>query len=638
MNHEQDIFTYIRSQENSYKNPIAVNDKWDWSMKDHIETSVLYTNSQLNQGKTDFTPVKNITRPILNLQHRTEDIEVKDVQIYVDEPDRYHLSFLVKKYHDDVFTQENNLDTFIDDLNISRIDFGGGLSKQLDSPCPEVVPLQSIAFCDQTDILSGPIGIKHYYSPDQLLDMGKVGWGKESNGATISLEDLIMLSREEKKTDTNHSSIKTPGRYIEIYEVHGNLPKFFADEKADPMKYETRLFIVAFYQKKNGGESGVILYTAPEKKSPFKLIKRDPIYGRALGWGGAEELFEPQVWVNYDMIRMQDMLDAASKTILKTTDPELARRNDISSMKNLEVVELGAGMELDQVDTFPRNLKLFEDSVSQWEVHAQQMGAANDSIMGEQPASGTPFKLQELVTQESHGLHEYRRQQYAKHLEEIYRDWIIPHIQKKICEGARFLSELSLEELQFVTDAVVTTQTNQRIKEIVLAGGTITPDQVDVFKGLVLEQFKKKGTKHFIEILKGEFADTDLGVKVSVAGKSKNLSGMVDKLTNIFRTIVANPYILQAPPIAKLFNKIIEASGLDPIDLSNFNVPPLPTRRITTNINYADVGATQPNPEQQEILQLSGVQPPQGQSAQAPAQPQQTPTKPMGKPLAGLKQ
>ena len=203
-----DIFSYIKGEIEDYKQPIDVNEKWRWSMRDHILTSELYTNSQLLNGKNDFTPVKNITRPILNLQHRTEQIQVKDVVIYVDEPEQEHLSFLVKKYHDSVFTKENDMDTFFDDLNISRIDFGGGLCKQLNKPCPEVVPLQSIAFCDQTDVLSGRIGIKHFFSPDQLLDMRKVGWGNLSNGATISIEDLIVLSREEKQSG-NSKAVKT---------------------------------------------------------------------------------------------------------------------------------------------------------------------------------------------------------------------------------------------------------------------------------------------------------------------------------------------------------------------------------------------------------------------------------------------
>lgn len=575
MERYNDIFGYITAKETEYKQPIPVNESWDWSMKEHILLTELYSNSQLKSGKTEFTPVKNITRPILNLQHRTEDIEVKDVQIYVDDPKNYHLSFLVKKYHDDVFTKENDMDTFFDELNVSRIDFGAGLSKKLNKPCPEVVPLQSIAFCDQTDILSGPIGIRHYYSPDQLLAMEQFGWGKEENGATISIKDLIALSESEKKNNnTENQSAKTPGRYVEVYEVHGNLPASFADPKNDSMDYETRLFIVAFYQKKNSTDKqGVILYTAKESKSPFKLVKRDPVYGRALGFGGAEELFEPQVWVNYDMIRMQDMLDAAAKTIIISSDPGLATKNNLKDVDNLDILEVAPSTETRQLDTFPRNIQLFKNSIAEWEAHAQQMGAATEAVLGESPSAGTPFKLQQQVISQGLGLHEYRRGQYAKHLEEIYNDWIIPHIEKKICEGGVFLSELSLEEMQHVTEAMVTNMANQRVIEMVIAGEEVTPDVVDTFKELVRSEFKKRGNKHFIEILKGEFKGMRFKVKVSVRGKSKDLGAKTDNLVNVFRQIIANPSILQIPAMSSLFNQIIEYSGLDPLDFSNLEIP-----------------------------------------------------------------
>lgn len=614
MENETDIFGYIIREENSYRQDIRINDAWSWNMRKHILTTDCYNNSQLVNGKNEFTPIKNITRPILNLQHRTEDIEVKDVQIYVNDPDKYHLSFLVKKYHDDVFVVENNIDEFFDQLNISRIDYGGGLSKQLNRPAPEVVPLQSIAFCDQTDLLSGPIGLKHYYSADQLLDMRSKGWGKKSNGATMSVEDLIKLSRSEKVDKQSGIKNKTPGRYVEVYEVHGNLPKKFANADDDSGEYETRIYIVAFYHDKNQNrKQGVILYTAPEPESPFKLIKRDPVYGRALGFGGAEELFEAQVWTNYDMIRMQDMLDAASKTILKSTDPTVTQKNKVRDMENLQVIDLAPGTDISQVDTFPRNMALFERSVADWDTHAKDMGAAQDSIQGKEPASGTPFASVQAQIQQSMGLHDYRRGIYAKHLEEIYTDWIIPHIEKKITEGARFLSELSLDDLQMVMEGVVTYQTNEMIKEQILSGNVLEQDQIDQFKQQAMQAFQKKGNKHFVEIIKGEFKATPLAVRVVVAGKSKDLYGMVDKLTNVFRTVIANPYILQAPPIAKLFNKIIEASGLDPIDLSGFNVPPAPARRINETIDYADLAPD----AQKAMLDLAGIKVQQPQPAAA---------------------
>jgi hypothetical protein len=587
-----DIYDYITRQEALYGTGIPVNEKWSWSMKEHILTTELYTNSQLINGKSEWTPVKNITKPILNLEHRTEDIEVKDVQLYVDDPEKYYLSFLVKKYHDDVFVQENDMDTFFDELNVSRIDYGGGLSKKLNKPAPEVVPLQSIAFCDQTDMLSGPIGIKHYYSPDQLLEMEAVGWGNAENGASMSIPDLLTLATHEKKGDNQNQSVKTPGRYVEVYEVHGNLPKRFADPADDSGLYETRLFICAFYQGEGSeNKSGAVLYTKLEPQSPFKLIKRDPVYGRALGFGGAEELFEAQVWTNYDMIRIQDMLDAAAKTILKTTDPTVAGKNKLKDMDNLEIIELTQGTDLSQVDTFPRNMKLFETSMAQWEDHAQKMGAATEAVLGESPSAGTPFKLQQEVIKQGLGLHEYRRGQYAKHLEEIYRDWIIPHIQKKICEGTTFLSELSLEEMQYVADALVTNATNDLIKRKVIEGTLVQPDEVAALKEIISGEFKKKGSKHFIEILKGEFKDTPLAVKVSVKGKSKDLSARTDGLVNVFRQIIANPAVLQIPAIAKIFNSIIESSGLDVVDFTGIT---------TAQIANASPGGAQQGVEQNQ--------------------------------------
>ncbi len=578
LNNEDDIFGFIRSQEANYKRPVPVGNK-DWSMKDHIERSTLYRDSDIVGTKTKFTFIKNITRPILNLQYRTEDIDVKDVQIYVDDKDKYHLSFLVKKYHDDVFVQENDLDTFFDQINQSRVDYGGGLSKRL-TKGREWVPWQSIAFCDQTDFLAGPKGIKHYYSPDQLLDMEKRGWGEEKNGATVSLKELIRLSREEKKdNNTEGSTASTPGRYIEIYEVHGNLPKRYADRSDDSGEYETRMFIVAFYQKKTAdANKGVILYTAPETSDPFKLAKRGVgTFGRALDFGGAEEIFDDQLGTNYAEILKVQMLDSASKTVLGATGPNsttLATKNNTNNLENNEILDLGEG-DLKQIDTFPRNFRLFDNYSLEKHEHAKDMGAAQDPIQGKSPNAGTPFASLQAQIQQGMGLHDYRRGIFAKHIEEIYKDDYIPQIIKGLTAGKTFLSELTLEELQYVTDCIVRNKKNEKIKEMVLKGEEPTKEAMDLFEQVTREEFKQKGSKHFIEILKGEMKDIKLSVKVNVAGKQKDLGRAMDVVVNIFRFAMSNPQgfmaTMQIPGMAASFNQIIEYAGLSPVDFSDMS-------------------------------------------------------------------
>src|SRR6267154_2047215 len=168
---QRNIYDFVVAEETAYNTiPVQVADGYEWSMPTHIRTTVLYKNSQYLTGKDDSKPFKNIIRPILNLQYRAEGFDVKDIVLFVNDSEKYYMSFLVSKYHEK-WARENKIDTFIDNLVESFIDFGGSLVKNVNSERPEVVKLQSIAFCDQTDLLGGPLAIKHFFSPSQLLDM-----------------------------------------------------------------------------------------------------------------------------------------------------------------------------------------------------------------------------------------------------------------------------------------------------------------------------------------------------------------------------------------------------------------------------------------------------------------------------------
>lgn len=595
----QNIYEFIKTEEANFKLPIQIAEGMEWNFFDHVRTTILYKNSTYKSGKDDNKPFKNIIRPILNLAYRAEGFDVKDILLYINDSKEYYKSFLVKKFHE-VWARQNNIDTFIDDLVESYVDFGGALIKNVNQERPEVVPFSRLAFCDQTDILKGPIAEKHQFAPDELKEMeGK--WGNLKKGATGTIDEVITLSQNEKK-DTVGKGTKTPGKYIEVYEVHGIFPNWwldseYTDEESYDKTYSRQLHIVTFYTSKEGQKNGICLYKGLEKELPYKLVLRDKIYGRALGLGGAEELFEPQVWVNYDVLRMKEMLDVASKIIFQTSDVAFANRNKTSSLENGEILIHDLNQPLTQINTYPVNVKAFENSVAEWEQHARQMGAATESIMGESPTAGTPFKLQELITQESHSLHEYRKGKLATFLDEVYKDWIIPYISREITNGQEFMSELDLEELQQVSDSLVECEANDMAKKLILSGQPVYPEQLQSFKDQVKKDFMK-GNKKFIEILKGEMKDLPLDVKVNIAGKQKNLAGQVDKLTNIFRTIISNPQILQNPPMAKLFNEILESSGLSPIDFSGFTstTPTLAEAALAPKVILGNIPGQAPAP------------------------------------------
>ena len=106
-----------------------------------------------------------------------------------------------------------------------------------------------------------------------------------------------------------------------------------------------------------------------------------------------------------------------------------------------------------------------------------------------------------------------------------------------------------------------------------LNGDPIFREEAEAFREMIEDEFVRGGNTRFVEILKDEMKDAAIEVKTNIAGKQKYLASMTEKLVNVFRTIVANPQVLQSPPMAKLFNEILESSGLNPIDFSGISAP-----------------------------------------------------------------
>lgn len=564
------VFDFILSEETDYKTrKIPLGSNWNWNMYKHVDMSFMLKNSQFTQGDNESfsRPYNNIIIPIANVNYRTEGFDVKDAELYVDDPDNHHLSLLARKYHAK-WAIENSVDTVIDESVESYFDYGLTLVKNVNDKKPEVVPLQSLAFVDQTDVLAGPICIKHNYSIDQLLEF-KGKWDDEA------IDKAILMAKFAKTTAENDA--KTPGKYVEVYELHGMFPESWLKDglAEDTGKYSPQIHIVTYYVDESNKKNGIHLFKGKEPKPIFKALKRDPIFGRACGRGGIEELFHAQIWTNYDEIHIQQMLEATSKVITKTTDPKIARNNNFGKLKHGSTVKVEEGKMWEQMNIQPINKAAFDQSINKWEQRAAALGSASDPQLGKNPTSGTPLGTTEIVVQQGEGVHDYRQGKIAVFWGEIYRDWTMKALADDMARGDRWLDELSLEELQEVSERVVTNASNRKIVEMILAGRTPTPDDQNMLKSILQEEFMKGGKKRFLEIMKDEIAGLPLKVKFSIAGKQKNLAETASKLNSVFRGIFANPQILQVPGMDKLFNSILENSGFSPIDFSSLTASPL---------------------------------------------------------------
>lgn len=557
------VFDYVKEEETAFKTTqVPIADGYEFNMYEHVRMSTLFRDSKFTKGANDYSrPFRNIIRRIRNLALVAMDIDVKDIQPFVNDSEKYYKSFLVKKYHPK-WARKNDLDTYIDELIESYEDYGLALSKHVNQVRAEVVPLQSIAFCDQSDVLSGPICIKHQYSPAQL---------KEFEGKWNNIDEVITLARKEKVDSSGNRTTKTPGKFIEVYELDGLFPSAWLKEKdstdEDEKNYTQQIHIITFYKDEKNDKKGITLFKGKGDPKKYKALMRDKIFGRACGMGGIEELFQSQLWTNYDEIRIQEMLDASSKIVHITTDEGLASRNNINGVEQNEFLKASKDSITQQLNTQPINLVAFQNASNRWEEHAKGIGSAYDAQLGQSPTAGTPFKLQDLVTTQGDSLHKKRQGKIATHLGEAYRDWYLPDLVKEMNNEQEFVEELSLDELEYCAESIVTITTNDRLKQMVLAGQDVTPEQRDLFKQLVKDEFMKSSTK-FFSILKNELKGLPVDVEINIAGKQKDLSHIADVMTNLLRQIMANPQgfltTLQIPGASSAFNDLLESVGASP--------------------------------------------------------------------------
>ncbi|MCH8094301.1 MAG: hypothetical protein IH953_06875 [Chloroflexi bacterium] len=216
---------------------------------------------------------------------------------------------------------------------------------------------------------------------------------------------------------------------------------------------------------------------------------------------------------------------------------------------------------------------MFNEAMASWENHARVTGSASDPVLGEEPKSGTPFRLQALVTAQGLSVHEYRKGKIATFFDRVWSKTIIPNLVKDLLKGKEFLANLDADELEEIAERVVTNQANKFVKERILSGGLILPGEVDEFKEKAKESFRKGGNKRFLKIIKDEFKDTPLAVKINIVGKQAYLAQMTDKLSGVLQQIIANPAILQNKVARKIFDKILEGSGLSPIEFADIGQP-----------------------------------------------------------------
>lgn len=543
----KNIIDELKSIEVNYKTAtIDLAEGLSFNMYETIRTVDFYSNSKYLKGNKDskgrIKPFYNIVNAIVDASVVATDIDTKDIQIVADDPKDFVRSFLLSK---DVYNwmKEENFGETLNEIGETRARYGGVLLKKtnIDKKLKvEVVQWQNV-IVNPVDIVNGIIIEKHFLSPVEVANKSDV-WK--------NTEELIKEYSRKKGFSLANGKIT-------VYEVHGEFPESYDPEtpNGSDYKFKRMVFFV-------GGEAGgkqLVLWSKEEKENPYKYCPWKKVAKRGLGRGVVEEGFEAQMWTNDSVRKEFEAMELGAKIVFKTNSKKVA--NNIQGVDNGHIITLDPNEDFNQVNMMSSATPEFRSLAERWFQQYERATSAYDAQRGETPPSGQPYRLQALVQAQSGSTFDYRREDLGLFLQEVFSDWIIPHLIKRFNQKHILSSDFTADELKMIDNNFATAYANNEAKKKILNGEFVSAEAYEMFYKEAIESVKTTGNQRFVEMPDGYFDNINAKVSIITTGEQKNKQAALESMSNILTTVASNPTILQNPALAEIFGRIMELSG-----------------------------------------------------------------------------
>jgi hypothetical protein len=538
---------------NGYENnTIEIVDGLDYNQYQTLKKIEYYWNSKYLNGQKDsigrIKPFYNISKFRVNVATRATDLDIKDVKVSSDNPsDRVRSLIFNKELY--TWMKESNFAKTLNEAGQTRPKYGGVLIKKCiekikgkDELKIEVVEWKNV-ITDPVDVIDGVIVEKHYMSPAEL---------SKKQGIWENVEDAIKLATKDKE-GSEGTEFRVP-----VYEVHGEFPETYDPRIEDGNKnvYKNMVFFIA------GGENKqVVLWYDEEKESPYKYLPWDKVSGRGLGVGIVEDGFEAQMWTNDAIIAEKNVMDIAGKVFVKTTSEKFGN-NIITEAETGQVFVLEDGTVADIMNLTPNSLPQFQNLVEKWNTQYERATNTFETVSGETLPSNTPLGSVAIQSAQASSFFDYRREEAGIFWREVFNDWIIPFLIKRINKAHILASDYSAEELDMIDNAFAQDSVSNKIIEDAINGKIhYAEEKAEMMEAYKLIQRENK-ERRYLDIPENYFKDFMAKITIDLTGEAKNKQENLTSLFNILTQIAANPMLLQDPNLMQIFSQMLEISGI----------------------------------------------------------------------------
>lgn len=546
------IFEEVNKIISNYENSsVQIVKGLDYSQHQTLNKIEFYWNSRYINGQKDelgrIKPFYNISKFRVNVATRATDLDVKDIRVMSDEPtERVRSMILNHEIYN--WMKDTNFSKVLNDAGKNRAKYGGVLIKKFieDKQLKvDVVEWKNVV-TDQVNILDGVIIERHYMSPSEL---------SKKIGVWDNVPEAMKLATKVRGENTEATEEKIP-----ILEIHGELPETLNPniEEGDENKFQQMMFIVAGSE----GQDQKVLYFEEEDEMPYKYLAWDNVYGRGLGVGIVEDGFESQMWTNDAIIAEKNAMDLAGKVFIRTTSKKLGN-NILTDADNGTVFDVEENSVTEVMNLIPSALPQFQNLVEKWNTQYERATNTFEAVSGETLPSGTPLGSVAIQSAQSSSFFDYRREEAGIFWNEVFMDWVLPFLIKKINTQHILASDYSSDELAQIDKAFTTSKANQEIKNKILSGKIVSQADYDNSVLAYQELLNVDGKRRYIDVPKNYFSNFKAKGTIDPTGEKRKKDALLQSLFTIMTQISSNPAILSDPNLLQIFNQMIELSGLD---------------------------------------------------------------------------
>ena len=556
----------------NYGKTIELVDGLKFSQKDQIKTIEFYSNSKYLNGQTDELgrekPFMQILNAICDVENTAKDLDTKDIKVDANDSNHYLESFLLSK-DIQVWMKEADFAKTLNDMRDVHTRYGSLLVKKCierDEDGEKLlkieIPEWKNTMTDQVNIIQGAIVETHWMTAVELNKMTE--W-----------KNVPQVMEKLK----NSGSAKR----IPVYEIRGEFSKATFKtangEKVTPKdekEFSYQLYYVAGNPVESGKENSidtfVNLYWEDDTERVYKYLARKPKAGRAFGVGVFEEGEEAQVWTNDAVLKQYRAMEYTTKVVAQSASKKLKGRNLLTETDDGTILEHEDNKPITAINLLPSGgLTQYSNLIQQWYNQLEKTTSAYAAQRGDTPPSGTPFRLQATILQQSSSVFKTLQQEMGIFITEIFEDWVMPYLATKLNKEHILAYDFSPEELKEIDKNFSLRQTNEMTKEKILSGVIVTPEDYENWINGADEFIKQTKGRRFIQIPKNFYKNLEAKVTINVTGEQRNKAATLESLNNILITYASNPNLANDPVASQIITKIIELSGagISPINITS---------------------------------------------------------------------